>query len=1012
MKYSPWISIAAGWQNGLLLLLSVCLLFPSGVQGQSRGAAMRHFTAEDGLASGHLGGIVQDSRGFLWIATRDGLSRYDGTEFTSFYHHVGDRNTLPSNQINKIVLLGKDRLLLATYNGLCILNTLTMHCQVYQELAHADYYAHNNDFVDVQLDGFHHIWASSRTALYLFDDSLHLLMHWYNPDVPASPYEYVNKIFMRGPGKASIILHGKVYRYLYPAKRFIMDSVLTAAIHPHRNVTFLTNSRYGMWWIKVDNDTLFHWSEADGFKRYAIPRVLDKQRVHLYASLFVLRDSILWCGEVQGTLVKFNMKQRRFSPAYIHVDAPSYIGSWVFTAAMLRDTQQNLWIATINGLYRYKERQFRPLAFDSVFRIKMGPIPSAEINSMIRSEKGFWLGTYGNGVCFIDAASGGVRHFQLSSWLKNWVWNISKYQGDTLWIGTQEGLLWLNEKNCRIGQVRQEGMPSRIGQYNIGVQFLDSHRHLWISVNDQKGLINDDLARQKIVRYKPGFLLPFISAMAEDENGNLWMGSLNGGGLVKWDRETGQFSILHARPHSAFEDDKIVTIYADQKGSLWFNSGTNGLEQYEIAAGRFVNYGRSQGLCSDIIQGISGEGDHLWIATVNGVSWFNTETKQFKTYTVADGLPSNYFSYVLCQNDTVYLGGRMTFLFFKDDLNTGATFTPATYITDVLVRGKPLPLSGKQVVRLPYNQNYIRFDFTGINFIQGAENKYEYKLEGLDKDWVSAGTARFAVYARLAPGAYTFKVRSATGSGVWGSTSAAYSLIIRPPFWTTSWFFIATIVMIFGLVYLFYRYRLHQVLKMQRIRDRIAADLHDDMGASLSNINILSTMALKKTEPEAPVVKKMLENIREDAQQMSEAIDDIIWTVNPQNDSLDRILSRMRYYASELFEAKNIQYEINFPSDSTHVRLPMEKRRDFFLLFKEGVNNIVKHADCTKAVITLALEGGRIKLQLTDNGKGFDTGEPSEGNGLKNMKQRTKALKGTLKVSACPGEGTCLTLMI
>lgn len=963
----------------------------------------------DGLAYNQLSGVVQDSRGFLWIATFDGLSRYDGTSFQSYYHQVGTDNTLPSNQIATMSLLPGDRLLMATFGGVCILNTRSMHFRVFQDGTHADYYAYNNNFLGTCADSSHHIWAYSRTTLYLFDDSLRLLKSWYNPEIARHPYEYVNKVFLTSSGGVAIIIGDTVRRYLYPVGRFVVDSALTRAIRPHGDVTFIMQSHHGLWWVKVHSDSLYHYSEREGARGYQIPAFLEKKREHLYASLFITRDSLLWCGEVKGTLVRFNMRRRVFDTDYIHIDAESHIGSWVFTLGVIRDSQQDLWVATLDGLYRYREPRSRP--FQHVYYIRQGLIPDADINSLVRQGGGFWLGSYGNGLCYVNPAREEIRHVGMPTWLTNWVWNLSRRSRDTLWIGTQEGLLWMDVKSRHLGRVGQSSIPGGTDSHTIGTQFLDAEHELWMSLGGSQGLICYDLRTGIARRYLPEPGIPFISAITEDENGDLWMGSLNGGGLVKWDRQTDRFSIWRAHARSAFEDDRIAVIYADKHGSIWFNSGSNGLERYQVATGRFTNYGHDQGLCSDIIRGISGEDGHLWIATVNGLGRFDEATGQFKTYSVADGLPANYFSYVACRNDTVYAAGKMMFLYFRDDLTTGNTRPPGTCITGVTVRGKPLP-PGTSSARLPYNQNYVRFDFTGINLIKGSENKYAYMLQGVDKDWVRAGGSRYAVYTQLAPGTYIFKVMSANGAGVWNRVPATFSLMITPPFWSTAWFYLLGALVVFCIVYGSYRYRLRQLVKVQGVRDRIAADLHDDMGASLSNITILSTMALRRPKLHTPDVKRMIENIRDDAQQMSEAIDDIVWTVNPRNDSFDRILSRMRYYASELFEAKGIHYEINFPAEVTHLKLPMEKRRDLFLIFKEAVNNVVKHSGCTRVEISLLVRGRRIRLRLSDNGDGLPEAKHREGNGLRNMKLRAKSLHGTLKVTSETGKGTSIILVI
>lgn len=986
---------------------------------QSLAPQLRLFTTRQGLTDDHVSSIVQDDRGFLWIGTSDGLDRYDGTVFTPFYH-TGSPQSLPSNNIVDLQLLPGNQLAMATVNGLCVMNTVTLRCHIFQELKDTAFYSFNNYFIFIKQDRNHHLWAASRTSLYLFDDTLGLLKAWHHPLTPSGVYNYFYQYFTYPDGTPGFMFYNgnssiprMIYRFERRDTSLRKDTILNRemGLGEQHQITFMEGNRFGLWWVRQDLDTLYHLGPKNAYHAFLYPFFGKKQQLYSYMS--TRDDSVLWSGNSDGYLVAFNMKQHRFMSRYFYFDRAPSVGSWVFADGMLRDNENNLWLTTVDGLYQYSAREKVFQVFDTVSYFKNAPIRSADINAILPTDEGYWVGTYGGGLYWLDPAHHVSRHFDLNSWHRNWVWSIRRYRGDTLWIGTQAGLIWFNEKNHHTGMVHSAGFPRALDTFTVTTQFVDSHQDLWLGISNGRGLVRYNLESGKVNWYLSELPIPLINCITEDENGNLWMGSLTGGGLVCWNRRTDRFSLLPAHPNSSFKNDKMYSIYADKMGSVWFNAGATGLEQYDIKKKKFTNYSRADGLCSDVITCITGSGDHLWISTTNGISRFTIPTRQFKNYSTADGLPANYFNFISSHNGSVLAGGKLSLTIFRDSLGTVNPYPPRVYITDMLVRGKKVLLPVARPLSLKYNQNYVRFDYVGINYLHAPENRYAYKLAGADPDWVQAGHVRNAVYANLSPGTYTFQVKAQNSDGLWSLPVSGITITIRPPFWKTVWFFILALVTAFLLGYIFYRYRLRHVVQLQRIRNHIAADLHDDMGASLSNINILSTMALRKHGAGGSQVKRMLENIRDDAQQMSEAIDDIVWTVNPKNDSLDRILSRMRYYASELFEARDIQYEIRFPARTEHMRIPIEKRREFFLIFKEAVNNLVKHSRCTRALLELSIEGNHIRMDLLDNGQGFDPGlESARGNGLQNMRRRSELIHARLQIASRPGNGTRLTLVM
>jgi signal transduction histidine kinase len=245
--------------------------------------------------------------------------------------------------------------------------------------------------------------------------------------------------------------------------------------------------------------------------------------------------------------------------------------------------------------------------------------------------------------------------------------------------------------------------------------------------------------------------------------------------------------------------------------------------------------------------------------------------------------------------------------------------------------------------------------------------------------------------------------------GNWSPEEATIRLDVLPAFYETLWFKLLVIAAIAALLYALYRYRINQLLHLQQVRNRISADLHDELGSSLSGISIMGTLARKDLPDEHPS-RSFIDRITEEISQISSSLDDIVWNISPRNDALASIVARMTRYASELFEARQIQYNFHMPHQLGQIKLSMEQRRNFYLIFKESVNNLIKYSRCAKASVRVSIDRKKIFMTIEDDGIGFDTALPSERNGLQNLKARASSLKGTLQILSQPGKGTRLEL--
>jgi signal transduction histidine kinase len=266
-------------------------------------------------------------------------------------------------------------------------------------------------------------------------------------------------------------------------------------------------------------------------------------------------------------------------------------------------------------------------------------------------------------------------------------------------------------------------------------------------------------------------------------------------------------------------------------------------------------------------------------------------------------------------------------------------------------------------------------------------------------------------YATLSSGRYRFLVRALNAQGLGSAQPAAVSFTVLPPFWMRWWFALPAGTALAMLLYAAHRYRLGRLLELERVRTRIATDLHDDIGASLSQISILSEVARRRAG-DVDALQKPLAEIAGASRELLASMSDIVWSINPQRDRLRDLLQRMRRFATDVFTARNIEFQFHAPAAELEGKLDPDMRRQVFLIFKESVNNIVRHADCTQVEIQFAVEKAGLMLSVRDDGKGFDATQPLAGNGLASMRQRAASLNGSLEITVDGDRGTLVTLRV
>jgi len=406
----------------------------------------------------------------------------------------------------------------------------------------------------------------------------------------------------------------------------------------------------------------------------------------------------------------------------------------------------------------------------------------------------------------------------------------------------------------------------------------------------------------------------------------------------------------------------------------------------------------------------------MYFGTARGLDRFDPETKRIRHYTKVEGLANN--------SVTVAFRDRQGTLWFGTDLGLSRLAPgpdppqqpPPILISGLRIAGDSYAISAlgeTDVSGLTLNatQNQLSIDFVGLGFAAGEALRYQYRLAGADPDWSAPTDQRTINYAGLSAGSYRFMVRAVTADGSISPTPATINFIILPPFWQR-WWFVTMVVLTLGLgVAVIYRYRVRRLIELERVRTRIAADLHDDIGASLSLMAMLSEVAQRQVQRGNSDVAEPLSSIASSSRELVDAMSDIVWAVNPRKDRFSELVKRMRRFASDAFASRDIALQFESP-DEHDFKLGADARREIFFIVKEGINNIARHSACTEAAISLKVQDRWLILELRDNGKGFVPSQANEGNGLISMRERARKLGGEFGLVSAEGHGTTLRLKV
>lgn len=989
----------------------------------------KNFTTVNGLSHNKINCILKDKRGFIWLGTDDGLNRFDGSRFTIFKNEPGNKASISGNII-KDLHEDKDGILwIATADG-----GLSRYDHRLPQSSQIRQYKHSArpgsipvniiNAIEEYPDGL--LWlATAGSGILRFDkkkEKFSVITHIRKKTCLDITLDNQKILWIGNEGGGITKLDPKTLAYTSDEKYNDLYSKL-----PHQSVTrFFQDSKLQMWiaswdkvvykYDKITNDEITYGS------------LTTKNSFPKSEPLSFSEDAAntIWVGTRNNGLVLLN-PQNGFCRVYQNdiTKQGSIAGNTIH--AIYKGSTGTMWLGTDNGLSIYDPNMQQ---FSQTFLSTETANPNP-VYDFYDSGSDILIGA-ANGLHIFNKSSGKIHHRPLT--YNETPLSVTKFfkDGATLYAGTNISFFKMDEKTFGIellpntdkDLVMKKLIDSRIVSavsdtidgHHVIITSPYGHYLTYYDVVEKNWTSRQD-ARKNIIG-KFNLTDNLIEKFFKDGLGNIWVATKKNG-LAEW-RKSGnrdlRYYVNDPENIKSISNNYVFDIQEMDADHLWVSTYGGGINIFNKHSKTFTHLSATQNLAEGMQADAAG---NLWVIANGNIHKYDPGRKMNVGYQLPDakntgGVKGHIFKDL---QGFLYVGGDNYFVRFQPTGIKEISAPLHTYITNFKIgdsaRNDLLALKPPE---LRHDQNFLNFEFSAPTDHISHAVKYAYKLEGVDQNWVYPNENNTANYTNLNDGVYEFKVKATLRDGDWSGGHTSFKFRIKPAFWETWWFIALCIFAVATLGYLFYKYRINEIVKRQTMRNKIARDLHDNVGSTLGSISVFSEVAkIYENQNKKQAVMDTLSKINSASFNMISEMNDIVWAIDPKNDQVEKILTRMDSFAKPLFVAKNISFNITYNQNVKELELQMEKRKNMYLIFKESVNNALKYADCKNFSVSFELHSQRLEMIIKDDGAGFDVTKAGlrntlAGNGLQNMRTRAEEIKGQLSITSLQGKGTEIRL--
>jgi ligand-binding sensor domain-containing protein/signal transduction histidine kinase len=952
--------------NRHFILFVLCLLI---LFGSTRTAfsqqqqQFRNYNAESGLSQSVVQSIKQDSKGYIWVATEVGLNRFDGYRFMTFFRENG----LPSNAIQTLLSDREGTLWVGTDQGVARWNGRIFETpSLFDSLR-------NQSVLAMYHDSKNRYWvATDGGGLWLVESSRYTVFNTSN----GLAGNRVRDVIEDTQGRIWVGTRDGIS--VIDTNRNIKTITMNDGLPENRIRSFAFDKEGKLWVATRGGIAIFEgtrilktYTTRDGLVNNLVKRI----------EFDLFGDA--WIATEDGFSV---LRDNRF----VNFGLEEGLGSSIFNT-VFKDREGNLWLGTYGaGVSRYLGSRFESIT-------NREGLPDNMVTAIRKQGNNLWISTYGGGVTRFT--NEGVKTWNMKNGLIDDRVFDMHVDGNRLWVATRNGISII--ENNRIRELSpSSGLPFRI----IRTITEDPKEGLWFGT-DGGGLIyyNNDIFTT--ITTNNGLLNNAIRSVKFANDGSMWIGTY--GGLNHY--KDGQH--IHYTTENGLVNNIVLDVLPDEDGSVWAAT-FEGLSH--IKNGDITNYTTEKGLPSNVIYLIHKDdyGD-IWLGTTRGLVRFRldlTDSKGlpiFKRYTTDYGLAADELNRgaVFGRGDTLWFGTVGGVSVYYRDRDPQITYQPPVYIEQVRIFDQTI--TDPMNLDLSFRDNSLWFDYTALSYSAPDKIIFEYRLLPIDTEWILTDL-RSVRYAGLAAGDYVFEVRARSNDGNWSEQPARLRFTIQPPFYASWWFRSLLVVGFLSLMaFLYTYYRVNKQVDLERMRVRIASDLHDDVGASLTEIALQTDFLQAYPIPDS--IKAPLQHIGETSRKIVTTMDDIVWSIDARNDTIGDLTDRMQDYARTVLVPKGMSYQFDFEHLDTAHSLPVEVRQNVYLIFKEMINNAVKHSEGSHLDIKLSKHNNVSTMYIKDNGVGLAKQERKTGHGLKNLKLRAERINAQIDFIDDQGFGIKLT---
>ncbi|MBK9331150.1 MAG: hypothetical protein IPM96_01805 [Ignavibacteria bacterium] len=978
--------------------------------------------------------MYQDSKGFMWFGTMFGLIRYDGVNYITYRHDPSDTNSLSNDDIISFLEDREGYLWFGTYNG--GLNRYDRNTGVFTRYIHDNKNpgsVSGNVIWSMVQDKEGTIWiATEDGGLCRFDNGIFKTYKHDPSNVKSISSDQVRTLSVDNQGNIWAGTSGSGLNVFDKSteefKVYKSDKENKSSISGNFIHSMICDS-YGDIWIGTGAAGLNKFEKNTGtFIRYLHDKT-DSGSISDNSVLSITEEypGVLAVGTGNG-LNRFSVRDGKFSKINI-TDDP--VRKREVIMSICKDKSGVLWVSNYQeGLYKLSQSK-------DIFK---NYLENYNVLSLHQDHVGnYWIGTQ-NGLYRSDTNFKILESYfhdpnNSGSISSNYVRSIAKDSYGDIWIGTNNGLNKFDiSKNSFVKFFNEPDNANSLSANNINNLYTDRSGILWIgtpfgvneyipSENKFKRYLHSDSIKESLSENT-------ILSIYEDRSASMWFGTF--AGLNKLNRVSGNFIHYRHDPSNvnSLSNNYVYSFCEDEAGNFWIGTG-GGLNKFNPSSGTFTYFNEKNGLENSVIAGIiSDRFGNLWLSTMKGLSRFSPNQKEVRNFDVTDGLSNNMFNFssgMASSDGEIFFGG----------VNGLCSVNPAEvknsgYIPDIIFTGLTRYndnikftdyISSENEISLSHKDAVINIGFSSSDFSAPDKILFSYLLEGFDFDWTPYSSLRNAVYTNLDPGNYTFKVKGTNADGVINESVAEIKISISPPYWKTWWFYTIVFSVLIASLILIHNLRVRRKVKhlldiekareseREKVREQASRDYHDELGHKLTRISLYSRRVNKKLQALSTGISDDLKFIVDTSNSLQSGAKDLIWTMNPQEDSLYDFAVRLKDFGNELFDNSGIEFHSgSLNTELQNIKLSMNCKRHLIYIFKEGMNNILKYSECKNVNLIFRIYDEDVEIILEDDGKGFDPALCQKGYGLKNIFSRAEQIDLNVNISSFPGAGTRITL--